>query len=105
MTVANFILSLFCIFEIICVPAIFLHAGLWGLLVLFLLLLAVFVFVLWKMKRLPRQGNGTEQKREGVTGKKISALGEKLRVLCILCILFQLALVVFYRHTDDDDAW
>lgn len=105
MTAANFILSLFCIFEIICVPAIFLHAGLLGLLALFLLLLAVFVFVLWKMKRLPWQGNGKEQKREGVTGKKISALGEKLRVLCILSILFQLALVVFYRHTDDDDAW
>lgn len=105
MTAANFILSLFCIFEIICVPAIFLHAGLLGLIALFLLLLAVFVFVLWKMKRLPRQGNGKEQKREGVTGKKISALGEKLRVLCILSILFQLALVVFYRHTDDDDAW
>lgn len=105
MTAANFILSLFCIFEIICVPAIFLHAGLLGLIAIFLLLLAVFVFVLWKMKRLPRQGNGKEQKREGVTGKKISALGEKLRVLCILSILFQLALVVFYRHTDDDDAW
>ena len=26
-------------------------------------------------------------------------------VLCILCILFQLVLVTFYRHTDDDDAW
>lgn len=38
-------------------------------------------------------------------GRKINALSGKLRVLCILCILFQLVLVTFYRHTDDDDAW
>lgn len=105
MTIANFILSLFCIFEIICVPAVFLHAGLSGLIALFLLSLAVFILVLWKMKRLPWQEYGQEQKKDAGTGKKISALSAKLRVLCILCILFQLVLVVFYRHTDDDDAW
>lgn len=105
MTIANLILSLFCIFEIICVPAIFFHAGLSGVIALFLLLLAVFIFVLWKMKRLPWQEYGKVQKKDAGTGKKISALGAKLRVLCILCILFQLVLVVFYRHTDDDDAW
>lgn len=124
MTIANFILSLFCIFEIICVPAVFLHAGLSGLIALFLLSLAVFILVLWKMKRLPWQEYGQEQKKDAATGaevndiiaekndsieiktqKKISALSAKLRVLCILCILFQLVLVLFYRHTDDDDAW
>lgn len=124
MTIACFILSLFCIFELICVPAIFLHAGLWGVMALFLLSLAVFVLVLWKMKRLPWQEYGKVQERNVVTaaegndiitkenngieagnGKKISALGAKLRVLCILCILFQLVLVTLYRHTDDDDAW
>ncbi len=105
MTIANFVLSLFCIFEIICVPAIFLRAGLSGVIALFLLSLAVFILVLWKMKRLPWQNYGKAQEKSVVSGKKISALGAKLRVLCILCILFQLVLVVFYRHTDDDDAW
>lgn len=132
MTIASFILSLFCIFEIICVPAIFLHIGLWGVIILYLFSLAVFVFVLWKMKKLPwkmregRQRSGdtkgleksdaeSAERRErtvganpkGVAGpgKKINALSGKLRVLCILCILFQLVLVTFYRHTDDDDAW
>lgn len=105
MTIANFILSLFCIFEIICVPAVFFHAGLSGVIALFLLSLAAYVFVLWKMKRLPWQNYGKGQKKDAGTEKKISALGAKLRVLCILCILFQLVLVVFYRHTDDDDAW
>ncbi len=95
MTIASFILSLFCIFEIICVPAIFLHIGLWSVIILYLFSLAVFIFVLWKMKKLPWK----------MRGKKINALSGKLRVLCILCILFQLVLVTFYRHTDDDDAW
>lgn len=110
MTIASLILSLFCIFEIICVPAIFLHIGLQGVILLFLLALAVFGLVLWKMKKLPWQKSGREQKMSGenadaVAGKKAGALAEKLRVLCILCILFQLVLALFYRHTDDDDAW
>lgn len=98
MTIVSFILSLFCIFEIICVPAIFLHMGLWSVIFLYLLLLAVFIIVLWKTKKLPWQV------LEG-KGRKISALSGKLRILCIICILFQLVLVTFYRHTDDDDAW
>lgn len=132
MTIASFILSLFCIFEIICVPAIFLHSGLWSVIILYLLSLAVFIFVLWKMKKLPwkmrerrqRSGDtkgleksdaeGAERRERTVganpkgaagPGKKINALSAKLRILCILCILFQLVLVTFYRHTDDDDAW
>ncbi len=98
MTIASFILSLFCIFEIICVPAIFLHIGLWSVIILYLLSIFVFISVLWKTKKLPWQVS--ERK-----GRKINALSGKLRVLCILCILFQLVLVTFYRHTDDDDAW
>ncbi len=98
MTFASFILSLFCIFEIICVPAIFLHTGLWSVIILYLLSIFVFISVLWKTKKLPWQVS--ERK-----GRKISALSGKLRILCILCILFQLVLVTFYRHTDDDDAW
>lgn len=98
MTIASFILSLFCIFEIICVPAIFLHTGLWSVIILYLLSIFVFISVLWKTKKLPWQVS--ERK-----GRKINALSGKLRVLCILCILFQLVLVTFYRHTDDDDAW
>lgn len=110
MTIASFILSLFCIFEIICVPAIFLHMRLWSVIFLYLLSLAVFVFVLWKMKKLPwkmREGRKKSGDTKGAAGpyKKNSALSGKLRVLCILCILFQLVLVTFYRHTDDDDAW
>lgn len=113
MTIASFILSLFCIFEIICVPAIFLHTGLWGVIFLYLLLLAVFICALWKTKKLPWQTAGTGNKKadgdsigaERGKGRKIDALSGKLRVLCILCILFQLVLVTFYRHTDDDDAW
>lgn len=123
MTITNFILSLFCIFEIICVPAIFLRMGLRGVIALFLSALAVFALVLWKMKRLPWQECVTGEKNaapgierndiaagenDGIAAgnrKKRSATAEKLRVLCILCILFQLVLVVFYRHTDDDDAW
>lgn len=98
MTIASFILSLFCIFEIICVPAIFLHTGLWSVIILYLLSIFVFISVLWKTKKLPWQVS--ERK-----GRKINALSGKLRILCILCILFQLVLVTFYRHTDDDDAW
>lgn len=98
MTIASFILSLFCIFEIIYVPAIFLHIGLWSVIILYLLSIFVFISVLWKTKKLPWQVS--ERK-----GRKINALSGKLRVLCILCILFQLVLVTFYRHTDDDDAW
>lgn len=127
MTIASFILSLFCIFEIICVPAIFLHAGLSAVVFGYLFLLVVFVFVLWKVKKLPWQIRNREQKGDVVEkekrnrlaagpgigrgvagrkkGKKMDALAGKLRVLCILCILFQLILVTFYRHTDDDDAW
>ena len=98
MTIASFILSLFCIFEIICVPAIFLHTGLWSVIILYLLSIFVFISVLWKTKKLPWQVS--ERK-----GRKINAISGKLRILCILCILFQLVLVTFYRHTDDDDAW
>lgn len=108
MTIASFILSLFCIFEIICVPAIFLHASLSGVIVFFHFSIALFVFTLWKMKRLPWQMHGKDGEKEAATGaegKNIGALAGKLRVLCILCILFQLILVIFYRHTDDDDAW
>lgn len=108
MTTASFILSLFCIFEIICVPAIFLHASLSGVIVFFLFSIALLVFTLWKMKRLPWQMYGKDGEKDAATvakGENIGALAGKLRVLCILCILFQLVLVIFYRHTDDDDAW
>lgn len=113
MTIANFILSLFCIFEIICVPAIFLHTGLWSVIILYLLSIFVFISVLWKTKKLPWQVSERKDRKaagnsigwEPGKGRKINALSGKLRVLCILCILFQLVLVTFYRHTDDDDAW
>lgn len=97
MTIASFILSLLCIFEIICVPAIFLHIKLQGVIVLCLILTAVFVMVLWKKKKLPRPMKKQRKYSGKVTGK--------LLALCALCILFQLILVTGYRHTDDDDAW
>lgn len=63
MTIASFILSLFCIFEIICVPAIFLHIGLWSVIILYLLSIFVFISVLWKTKKLPWQCRREKEER------------------------------------------
>lgn len=106
MTTVNLVLSLFCIFEIICVPAIFLHVRLWGVVLLYLAAVLLFLIVLWKKKMLPGQGENRESRK-----RKISEMLEdpapiqRIRILCILLVIFQLAVVVGYRHTDDDDAW
>lgn len=93
-------LSIFCIFEIICVPAIFLRAKLVTVIVLFLLALTAYAVIFWRVK------GGRRRIREQKEDRRITnAVPRRLLVLCVLCILFQVILVTGYRHTDDDDAW
>ncbi len=93
-------LSIFCIFEIICVPAIFLRAKLVTVIVLFLLALTAYAVIFWRVK------GGCRRIREQKEDRRITdAVPRRLLVLCVLCILFQIILVTGYRHTDDDDAW
>lgn len=106
MTVINLVLSLLCIFEVICVPAIFLHIKLWGVVLLYAASVLLFLIVLWKKKMLPGQGkNKGTRKRERAESAKEPAAIQRIRILCILLMLYQLVIVVGYRHTDDDDAW
>ncbi len=105
MTILNFILCLLCIFEVICVPAIFLHLGLQVVILLFLVAVAVLLAILWKEKKLPRQKRQGHEPESGKEKRRLSASVERVRMFCILLIVFQIFLVLGYRHTDDDDAW
>ena len=101
MTVTTLILSLLCIFECICVPAIFLHIRLWVVVLLYIIAVLGYFFVLWRKKQLP------EMRKEQSYCKTIEKDNGwlKWKCACILLIGFQLLLVVFYTHIDDDDAW
>lgn len=120
MTAVNFILSLFCLFEAICVPAVFLRVGLRGVILLYgagivllLLLLGRKKLLPWQRKRAAKQN--AEAERQNAKRAEFDAKTEKspaksariqrLRILCVLLVVFQLVLAAGYRHTDDDDAW
>lgn len=101
MTVTAFILSLLCIFEVVCVPAILLHMSLRVVVVLYLFVVAGYIFILYKKKKLPRckkmvKIGGSEKERQGF---------EKWKWAAVLLVLFQLVMVTAYTHVDDDDAW
>lgn len=120
MTVVNLILSLFCIFEAICVPAVFLHMRLWGVVLLYAAGVVLFFFLLGRKKMLPWQRKQAakltaEPEKQNTEPTGLNAKTEKrsaksakirrLRILCMMLVLFQLVLAAGYRHTDDDDAW
>lgn len=101
MTVTTLILSLLCIFECICVPAIFLHVRLWGVVLLYVIAVLVYFYVLWRKKQLP----AIKKQKSDCAEDTDDNSWIKWKWLCILLIGFQLILVVFYTHIDDDDAW
>lgn len=112
MTIVTVILSLLCIFEVICVPAVFLRVSLNGVIFIYLITAAAFLAMLLYRRSLKREKSGQGGRRRVKPDERIADTDEKdcadvsrIRIVCFLLILFQLVLVTAYRHTDDDDAW
>ncbi len=109
------ILGLLIIFEIVCVPAVFLHASLWAVVGLWLAFCAVAAgLFIWKKRRAgtekqdDREKQVAAEKQEpwgGIFRDKKWKAPNPIQIICFLLIAYQLFLGCFFRHTDDDDAW
>lgn len=92
------ILGLLCLFEIICVPAIFLSVGLNVVLVSYTIATSIMIIcIAFLVKR-----KKIQLKKPSVVAMEV--MGKKLLIVFFVSLLIQLGLVTFYASTDADDA-
>lgn len=112
MTIVMVVLSLLCIFELVCVPAAFGHISLNAVVCIYLTVSAVFLTVQAVYRKRRGQSAAAETLKRAEADSRAADVSEKeradisrLKILCFLLFVVQLLLVTAYRHTDDDDAW
>lgn len=91
----QYILFLLCLFELLCVPAVFLKLSLSALTAVYLVAVIVATgVIIWKRKPFLV-----------VKKEELIKLFSPLMILVFFLMIYQLFVVLAYQHNDADDAW